>query len=143
MAGLRVGYLLAAPELASEISKAVLPYNLNVISQTAAEVAIEMYKPHLERLVCLIRAERERLSTELDRIPGLNPVRSQANFMVVRSSVPPGRIYKELLRRNILIRDVSGYPLLQDHFRVSVGTAEENDQLIEALREILAAHDPG
>lgn len=137
MAGLRVGYLLAAPDLASEVSKAVLPYNLSVISQTAAEVAIEMYKSHLKPLVCLIRAERERLCSELGRIPGLEPVRSQANFMVVRSSIAPDRIYKELLGRNILIRDVSGYPLLQDHFKVSVGTPEENDLLIEALAKIV------
>jgi len=47
MAALRVGYLLAAPELTSEIGKAVLPYNLNVISQTAAEVAVEMYEDEL------------------------------------------------------------------------------------------------
>ena len=137
MAGLRIGYLLAARELVREISKAVLPYNLNVISQTAAEVAVDMYKLELKPLVSLIRMERDRLFTELKRIPGLSPVPSQANFMLVRSSIPPSRIYKELLRREILIRDVSGYPMLSDYFRVSVGTPEENDLLVEALREIL------
>lgn len=137
MAALRVGYLLAAPELVSEISKAVLPYNLNVVSQTAAEVAIEMYQTELKPLIGIIRAERDRLCDELRRIPGLSPVPSRANFMLVRSVIPPTQIYKELLQRDILIRDVSAYPQLQDFFRFSVGTPDENDSLISALREIL------
>ncbi len=136
MAALRVGYLLAAPELASEIGKAVLPYNLNVISQTAAEVAVELYDDELRPLVRKIIAERERLYGELTLIKGLAPVRSQANFMVVCSSMDPKQVFAELLKRDILIRDVSGYPMLSDYFRLSVGTPEENDLLLESLREI-------
>lgn len=137
LAGLRVGYLLAIPELAREVAKAVLPYNLNIISQTAAEVSIEMYQAELKPIIRLICAERDRLYLELGRIPGLKPVASRANFMVVRSSVPPARVFEELLQRDILIRDVSGYPLLHDYFRICVGKPEENDELIKALHEIL------
>src|SRR5215208_5184585 len=123
LAALRVGYLLAAPELAREVSKAVLPYNLNAFSQTAAEVAVELYEAELRPTVGRIVGERERLFTELQNIEGLAPVRSCANFMVVRSAVEPRRIYEELLGRfGVLIRDVSGYPMLKDYFRVSVGT---------------------
>ena len=124
---MRVGYLLAAPEVAREIGKAVLPYNLNAFSQTAAEVALEFYETELRPLVEQIVAERTRLSAGLAGIAGLTPVRSQANFMVVRSALEPRRVFKELLARGILIRDVSGYPMLQDYFRVSVGTPAEND----------------
>jgi histidinol-phosphate aminotransferase len=138
LAGLRVGYLLAAPELAREVSKAVLPYNLNVFSQTAAEVAVEMYEEELRPRVARLVTERTRLFAELQQIEGLTPVPSRANFIVVRSSVAPRRVYEELLRRGILIRDVSGYPLLTDYFRVSVGTPAENDQLLEGLRLIFA-----
>jgi histidinol-phosphate aminotransferase len=137
MAALRVGYLLAAPELASEIGKAVLPYNLNVISQTAAEVAIEMYQEELRPQVQKIIGERERLYRELSKVDGLTPLRSQGNFMVVRSRIDPKRVFAELLKRDILIRDVSTYPMLSEYFRVSVGTPEENDLLIEALRNIV------
>jgi histidinol-phosphate aminotransferase len=136
MAALRVGYLLAAPELAREIGKAVLPYNLNAVSQTAAEVAVGMYETEIRPLVDKIISERERLHGELAKIRGLAPVRSEANFMVVRSSVEPRRVFAELLGRDILIRDVSGYPMLGDYFRLSVGTPEENDTLVAALREI-------
>ncbi|HKZ76940.1 MAG TPA: histidinol-phosphate transaminase [Pyrinomonadaceae bacterium] len=138
MAALRVGYLLAAPELVREIAKAVLPYNLNIVSQIAAEVALEMYKTSLKPQVSIIRSERSRLFAELGRIEGLSPVPSRANFMLVRSSALPSRMYQQLLRRDILIRDLSAYPMLQDCFRVNVGTPEENDQVIAALKEILA-----
>ncbi|MDQ2975343.1 MAG: histidinol-phosphate transaminase [Acidobacteriota bacterium] len=137
MAALRVGYLLASPELVQEISKAVLPYNLNAFSQTAAEVSIEMFEARLKPLVEAICAERDRLYGELSSIPGLVPVQSRANFMVVRSSKEPKRIFAKLWERDILIRDVSGYSMLKDYFRVSVGTPEENDLLIMKLREIL------
>ena len=137
MAALRVGYLLAAPELASQIGKAVLPYNLSLISQTAAEVAIEMYQEELRPQVQKIIGERERLHGELGKVEGLTPLRSQGNFMVVRSRIDPKRVFAELLKRDILIRDVSTYPMLSEYFRVSVGTPEENDLLIEALRNIV------
>jgi histidinol-phosphate aminotransferase len=136
MAALRVGYLLASPELVREIAKAVLPYNLNALSHIAAEVGIEMFAAKLRPLVESICAERDRLYFELAAIPGLVPVQSQANFMVVRSNQGPRRVFAELLKRDILIRDVSGYPMLSDCFRVSVGTPEENDLLLEGLREI-------
>ena len=138
MAGLRIGYLLAAPELVSEIGKALLPYNLNIFSQTAAEVAAEMYDDHLRPQISKIVAERARLYEELSSISGLRAVPSRANFMLVHSELSPRRVYDELLRRRILIRDVSGYPMLAEYFRVSVGTPEENDQLIVALKEIIS-----
>lgn len=138
LAALRVGYLLAAPPLAREIGKAVLPYNLNAVSQTIAEVAVELYDAELRPLVARIISERGRLFTGLEEIEGLAPVESEANFMVVHSRLKPRRVFEELLERDILIRDVSGYPMLQNYFRVSVGTPRENDLLLTALREIFA-----
>ncbi|HEX3560597.1 MAG TPA: histidinol-phosphate transaminase [Pyrinomonadaceae bacterium] len=138
LAALRVGYLLAAPELAREVGKAVLPYNLNAFSQTAAEVAVELFESELKPTVRRIVEERERLYVELKSIRGLAPVRSHANFMVVRSAMEPKRVFRELLARDILVRDVSGYPMLKDYFRLSVGTPEENDKLLAALGEIFS-----
>ncbi len=137
LAGLRVGYLVAAPQLAREIAKAVLPYNVNIISQIAAGVAIELYESELKPRVAVIRSERERIFSEIGKIAGLEPVKSQANFMIVRSCIPPREVYRRLLERGILIRDVSGYPQLGDFFRFSIGTCEENDALLRALKEIV------
>ena len=136
MAGLRVGYLLAAPDLVREVGKAVLPYNLNVVSQAVALVALEMYESELKPLIERITRERERLYREMKKIEGLTPAPSEANFMVVRTSLEPRFVFKELLLRDILVRDVSSYPMLKDYFRVSVGTPAENDLLLAALREI-------
>lgn len=135
-AGLRVGYLLGAPELVNEIRKAVLPYNLNVLSQIAAEVAIEYYDSELRPLVQQIISERRRLFEELSKIDGVGPVSSQGNFMVVKSAADPRRLFTDLLARDVLVRDVSGYPMLRDYFRFNVGTEEENDRFLAAMREI-------
>ena len=134
-AALRLGYLLASPDLAREIRKAVLPYNLNAFSQIAAEVAIEHYESELRPQIMRIIAERERLFVELAKVRGLEPVDSRGNFMVVKSAVDPKKIFTDLLARDILVRDVSGYPMLRDYFRVCVGTPEENDYLLEKIRE--------
>ena len=135
-AALRVGYLLALPELVREIRKAVLPYNLNAFSQMAAEVAVEKYPTLLGPIVEAIIAERERLFCAISEIRGLAPLKSKANFMVVRAERDPKQIFNELLKRDILVRDVSGYPMLSSYFRFSVGTPEENDRLLQALHEI-------
>ena len=135
-AALRIGYLLAAPELVREIRKALLPYNLNAFSQLAAEVALEKYPALLEPTVAAIIAERERVYSAVSKIPGLHPQKSHANFMLVRADRDPKQIFEELLRRDILVRDVSGYPMLRDYFRFSLGTPEENDRLLKALNEI-------
>lgn len=135
-AALRVGYLLASPDVVREIRKAVLPYNLNAFSQIAAEVAIENYETLLGPTVKTIIAERERLFTAMSQIRGFAPVVSKGNFMVVRAERDPKQIFEELLKRDILVRDVSGYPMLADYFRFSIGTPEENDRLLSALNEI-------
>jgi histidinol-phosphate aminotransferase len=136
LAAFRVGYLLAAPQLVTEIRKAVLPYNLNAFSQTAAEVAVEFYESELRPLVEAIIAERDKLFSELGEIDGLSPVASRANFMIVKSDLGPKKVFEELLTRDILIRDVSSYPMLSEYFRLSVGTPEENAKFLAALKEI-------
>lgn len=135
-AALRLGYLLASPALTSEIHKAVLPYSVNLFAQVAAEVAMEHYDTELRPLVRQIIAERERLFGQLSSVEGLTPVASKANFMVVKSATDPRRIFTELLEHDILVRDVSGYPMLRDYFRFSFGKPEENNQILKAIGEI-------
>ena len=136
LAGLRVGYLLAAPRIVDEVRKALLPYNLNVISQTAAAVAIERYESDLAPLVRQIIDERDRVYTGIANIRGLKPVKSLANFMLVHAEIDPRQVFNELIQRDILVRDVSSYPMLRSYFRISIGTPRENDLLLAALRAI-------
>jgi histidinol-phosphate aminotransferase len=135
-AALRLGYLLGAPDLVREVRKAVLPYNLNAFSQMAAEVAVENYEKELRPLVKEIIVERERLFAELSQIDGLGPVSSKGNFMVVKSATDPKQVFADLLQHDILVRDVSSYPMLSEYFRISVGTPEENRHLLKSIRVI-------
>ncbi len=135
-AALRIGFLLAAPEVTREINKAVLPYNLNVFSQIVAQTALEMYDAELRPLVEILINERGRLYEGLSNIEGVRPVASHANFMVVEFELEPRHIFRELVNRDILVRDMSSYPMLSRALRVSVGTPEENDKLLDALAEI-------
>jgi histidinol-phosphate aminotransferase len=137
MAGLRVGYLMAHPELAEQISKAKLPYNVNQFSLTAAEVAlenIEKFRPPIESIL----KERERLGRELGEIPGFKVYPTEANFFLVETPMAPKELFGALYRQGILIRDVSSYPMLSKCLRISVGKREENDRLLSALRAILS-----
>jgi histidinol dehydrogenase len=138
MAGLRVGYFLSSPEITREVHKATLPYNLNVFSATAAEVACEKYEliqPTVEKII----GERQRLFDALRAIEGVEVVPSQANFFLAKMPLPPKAIFENLLARDILVRDVSKYPMLSEYVRISVGSPEENDKLIAALKEVLKA----
>ena len=136
MAALRVGYLLGRPELVEQVAKAKLPYNLNVFSMAAASAALEHFdllRPQIERVI----AERDRLWEGLSRIPGVEPFPSRANFMVFRLAADPGTVFRALYAEGILVRDVSGYPMLGQFLRVSVGLPRENDRFLESLSRIM------
>jgi histidinol-phosphate aminotransferase len=133
MAGLRVGYLLAHPDLVAQISKAKLPYNINQFSLTAAEVALEnmgIFRVAINNVL----KEKKRLGKELSELPGFKVYPSEANFFLVEIPVEPRVLFDELYEQGILIRDVSSYPMLSKCLRISVGTREENDRLLSALR---------
>lgn len=137
MAGLRVGYFLGAPEVAIEIDKAKLPYNLNFFSMAAAQVAVEQYDTALKPLVERLIAERERVSAALAAADVFQPVPSKANFMLARTTrLTPKQVFQGMLERDILIRDVSKYPMLAEYFRFNIGTPAENDAALAAFGEI-------
>jgi histidinol-phosphate aminotransferase len=133
LAGLRVGYLLASPELVREINKARLPYNVNFFSQMAAMAALEE-KEALAASVRRLVGERERLLARLADVPGVRALPSRANFFLVEClSVDPRAVFASMLRRGVLVRDVTSYPMLSRCLRVSVGTEAENDAFLHAL----------
>jgi histidinol-phosphate aminotransferase len=134
MAGLRVGYLLAAPELVREIDKARLPYNLNFLSEAAAMAALDEWSALRQGVVKLIAA-REELLRSLAGVPGVKPYPSQANFILFElERADPKAVFESLFERGVLIRDVSAYPRLSRCLRVSVGSPQENETFLRALR---------
>jgi histidinol-phosphate aminotransferase len=140
MAGLRVGYLLAAPALVREVDKARLPYNLNFFSQAAAMAAIEEYetclRPNVKRLVRL----REELASSLAKIAGVRVYPSSANFLLVEFlEADPKAVFEALYERGVLVRDVTAYPMLGRCLRISVGSETENATLLEAISAAILA----
>jgi histidinol-phosphate aminotransferase len=142
MAGLRLGYLLAHDGLVSEISKAKLPYNVNQFSLTAAEVAVK-HQGRFRSAIGKVLKERDRLGREMADIEGIKVYPSNANFFLVEVPLEPRLIFEDLYQQGILIRDVSSYPMLSKCLRISVGTREENDRLLSALRTVMEYRKAG
>jgi histidinol-phosphate aminotransferase len=137
LAGLRVGYLVADEAVLAELEKVRLPYNLNALSQAAA-TAVLKHRDLLRQQVRLIVAERERVAAALRVLPRVTVFPSEANFLLVRTARPAREVFRGLLDRGILVRDFDDPRYLRDCLRITVGTPEENDLLLGALREILS-----
>jgi histidinol-phosphate aminotransferase len=139
LAGLRLGYLVGAPDWLEEIDKLRLPYNIGVLTQVSAEFALEYYAMLLEQAK-RIRADRQTLLGALQAVPGVTVYPSQANFILFR--VTEGRaveIFERLKQVGVLIKNLHGsHPALQDCLRVTVGTPEENRAFLSALRMVLS-----
>jgi histidinol-phosphate aminotransferase len=132
LAGLRVGYLLAAPEICAEVKKARLPYSVNLFTEVAATLALEEVHV-LKKRVETILAQRDDLWLALRAFSGLKVYPSDANFFLVRAQ-NGAALFQHLLQDGILVRDVSGYPGLENCLRISVGRPEENQKLLESLK---------
>jgi histidinol-phosphate aminotransferase len=136
MAGLRFGYMMAHAEIAREIYKSKLPYNVNIFTLAAAEIILEKHDVLNRGIAALVR-ERDRVFAELQKRPAIRPFPSKANFILLRTAKPPRELFDALYKQSVLIRDVSAYPLLEQCLRVSIGTPEENDRFLSALDRAL------
>ena len=136
MAGLRFGYMLTNPEIAAQIVKVKLPYNVNIFTIAAAQTVLD--NPGvMDKSIQAVIAERSRLEAELAALPGVQTFPSEANFILMRTRHPAHRIFDALYRQGILVRDVSRYPLLERALRVTIGTPEQDDRFMRALARVL------
>jgi histidinol-phosphate aminotransferase len=136
LAGVRMGYLAGAAALVEQIDKVSPPYNISGLNASATLFALEHAEVFAEQ-AAILRRERERLSRELAAIPGVTAFPSEANMILVR--VPDSsRAFEGLKQRGILVKHIAGlHPLLANCLRLTVGTPQENVQLIHALKESL------
>ncbi|MES2297541.1 MAG: histidinol-phosphate transaminase [Pseudomonadota bacterium] len=141
LAGIRLGYMAAAPALLRELDKVRPPYNVNVLSQVAAEFALE----HLDVFyaqAALLNSARGELSGALASLPGVEVFPSQANFLLFR--VPDAAaVTANLLAKQVLIKNVSKmHGTLANCIRVTVSTPEENAAFLLALKASMLPTPP-
>jgi histidinol-phosphate aminotransferase len=132
LAGLRVGYLVAPPEIASYVQRVRPAFNVNSLAQVAALAALTD-EAHLTRTRELSQQGLEYLTSQLSRL-GVRVWPSQANFVFVdlgRDALP---VYEALLGKVVIVRPVGG----PRHLRITAGLPEENERLVRALEEVLA-----
>ncbi len=136
LAGARVGYLLADPAVVDALGAVRQIYSVDVLAQAAGLAALR-HREALAPVTADVVAERERLRSSLEGLPGLRVWPSAGNFLLVR--VAGAAEVRRLLRdeHSVLVRDFSSSPGLEGCLRLTVGTREENDALLDALATIL------
>jgi len=136
LAALRLGYLVGPTWLVADLERVVLPYHLDSAKQIAGRLALD-HVAEMDERVKLIVAERERLVEKLDALP-LDVFPSGANFVLFRPRSMGGHeVWQALVDRGVLVRDCSRWPRLDGCLRVTVGTPEEDDRFLDALRAVV------
>ncbi|MBK4738090.1 histidinol-phosphate transaminase [Noviherbaspirillum pedocola] len=139
LAGLRVGFAIAQPQLTDLLNRVRQPFNVNSLAQAAAIAALND-REFLERSAQINAAGYRQLTAGFDAL-GLEYVPSYGNFVLVKVGADDGagsRVNLALLKQGIIVRPVNGYGLPQ-WLRISIGLPEENAAFLTALKQALAA----
>ena len=136
LAGVRLGYLAGPAALIDEVDKVRPPYNIGALNAEATLFALA-HGDEFARQAALLREQRARLQKELAETPGVKPFPSDANMILARVA-NAATVFQGMKSRGVLVKNVEGlHPLLADCLRLTVGTAEENTLMIDALRASL------
>lgn len=139
LAGARVGFVVANQTLIEDMKKvknSFHPYNVNTVSAALAAVAVQD-KEYFELSVKKVVEGREKLTDGLKNI-GLNVLPSSTNFVLAKSDTIDGlNLYKKLKEKGVLVRHLPD-ERISDYIRITVGTDEENRQLLSIIKQILA-----
>jgi histidinol-phosphate aminotransferase len=136
LAGLRLGYLIASPEVVAAAAQVTLPYHLDSFKQAACRLALSYDGALADRVEALV-SERSRLQAALSQMP-VESWPSDANFILFRPlGRDAGEVWEALVDRSVLVRDVSTFGGLEGCLRVTVGTPAEDGAFLAALSEAL------
>lgn len=136
LAAVRLGFAVAPAWVVEELEKVLLPYALSVPTQLAGTLALD-FRSEMEQRVAALVEERGRMQAALGELPRLTAYPSGANFLLVRVDGDAHELWQLLLDRGVLVRDFSRWPRVEGCLRVTVGTRDENDAFLAALREVL------
>jgi histidinol-phosphate aminotransferase len=134
LAGIRVGYGIGSKEIIKAINQVKEPFNVNALAQTGALAALSDTE-HVIRTKSLNAAGREQLYQAFDRLR-IPYTRSMSNFILAEFGTNAKNIYESLMEKGIIVRYGAAWAL-PEHIRISIGTLNENEALIQALSEIL------
>lgn len=134
LAGLRIGYGVASPEVISYMEKTREPFNVNILAQAGALAALDD-KPFLKKTVSHVKKEKEFLYSAFRKM-GLAYIESATNFVIVDVKADCKEIFNKLLKEGVIVRDMKawGYNSL---IRVTIGTRAEDEKFISALKRVL------
>ncbi len=142
LAGLRLGYIAGDPEIIGQLNKVRLPYNINSLTQLSADFALT-HKALFDLQTQQICAERARVFSQLNNIAGISAYPSAANFILFRTpNNQADAIFADIKQQGVLIKNLNPQGgLLKACLRVTIGTPEENNSFLEALKNALAMPD--
>jgi len=133
LAGLRIGMAFASEEIIEVFNKVKPPYNINEASQELALEALQNVD-QINNWIKETVAEREKLVAELSALPVVLKIYpSDANFILVKTT-DPRAIYGHLVEKGIIVRDRSKVELCEGSLRITIGTPQENTELLNALK---------
>jgi len=134
LAGIRLGYAIADPELLAPLHTVKEPFAVNLLAQAAGIAALED-EEYLKASVAANHVGRLCFYREFERL-GLFHVKSHANFVLVKVGPRAGQVVQELLKKGVIVRPCTSYDL-PEFLRITVGSAEQNARLIAALEDVL------
>ena len=134
LAGIRLGYAIADPDILAPMLKIKEPFAVNLLAQVAGIAALED-EEYRKASVAANHAGRLFLYREFERL-GLFCVRSHANFVLVRVGPQAGRVFQKLLEKGVIVRPCTGYDL-PEFVRITVGDTTQNVRMIETLKTVL------
>lgn len=135
LAGVRFGFTIADPEISYQIEKMLMPFRLSSITCAIVDEILED-SSYVNEYVKKIVAEKGRFFAKLQKIKNITVYPSDANFFLLRVS-DAKVIYQKILKEGVIVRNVSNGTSLINCLRVNVGTSEENELFLNALKKVV------
>ncbi|HOY09847.1 MAG TPA: histidinol-phosphate transaminase [Candidatus Omnitrophota bacterium] len=134
LAGLRIGYGIARPEMIDVLTRVCEPFNVNAVAQAAALACLKD-QPYYRRIIREMESQRQLLFEELTAI-GLDYVRTSTNFILIRVPGQASDFCRGLLHNGVIVRDMNAWGI-ENYIRVTIGTPAENKRFLKTLKLVL------
>ena len=139
LAGLRIGYGISTPRIIELLNKVRQPFNVNLIAQEAARASLKDSE-HVAKSRRVNSEGKRFLYEQLERL-GVEYVPTEGNFLLVHLRRPGEKVFQEMLKLGVIVRPMGGYDF-PNSIRVTIGTREQNERFIEALKVALERVEP-